>query len=182
MIRTTRRRLTIAAVAASLIAPVAATVATSSASAATSPYCGITWGSLAKTSSTMTEGNILGVRSGRHACYDRLVVDLGKGIGKVGYTVSYVPNVSGPSNIPVALTGGAKIQVTVNAPATKRVPASGVVNYSGWNTFRQLKWVASFEGYTDFGLGVRARLPMRVFTLVNANGSKRLVVDVAHRW
>lgn len=182
MIRTTRRRLAVAVAAASLIAPVAATVATTSASAATSPYCGIYWGSLAKTSSTMTQGNVLGVRSGRHACFDRLVVDLGRGSGKVGYTVSYVNDVEGPSGVPVALAGGAKIQVTVNAPAMKQVPTSGVVNYSGWNTFRQLKWVASFEGYTDFGLGVRARLPMRVFTLSNADGGQRLVIDVANKW
>ncbi|MDN5790994.1 MAG: hypothetical protein L0H25_09015 [Micrococcales bacterium] len=182
MITATRRRLAIAAAAASLIAPVAATAATTSASAASRPYCGIYWGSLQKSSTNMTQGNILDVRSGRHACFDRVVFDIGKGSGTVGYTVRYVSSVRGPSGAPVALNGGAKLQVTVNAPAAKQVPPSGVVNYSGWNTFRQLKWVSSFEGYTDFGLGVRARLPMRVFTLPSAGGGQRLVIDVANRW
>jgi hypothetical protein len=31
------------------------------------------------------------------------------------------------------------------------------------------------------GLGVRARLPFRAFTIQDATGS-RLVIDVAHRW
>ncbi|EWC59406.1 hypothetical protein UO65_5352 [Actinokineospora spheciospongiae] len=42
---------------------------------------------------------------------------------------------------------------------------------------RQLAWAGSWEGTTDLGLGVRARLPFRVFTLPG-----HVVVDVAHRW
>ncbi len=182
MITSTRRRLAFAAAAASLIVPVTAAAATTSATAATSPYCGISWGSLQKSSTPMTQRAVTNVRSGQHPCFDRLVIDLGQGAGTVGYTVRYVNSVMGPSGLPVAVNGGAKLQVTVNAPATKQVPSSGVVNYSSWNTFKQLKWVSSFEGYTDFALGVRARLPMRVFTLSNADGGQRLVIDVANRW
>jgi hypothetical protein len=50
-------------------------------------------------------------------------------------------------------------------------------NVAGYTTFRQVGWGGSFEGYSTVGLGVRARLPFRVFR----NGSD-LVVDVAHRW
>ena len=182
MISSTRRRLAIAAAAASLLVPVAATAATTSASAATSPYCGIAWGSLQKSSPLTTQRPVTTLRAGQHACFDRLVIDLGKGAGGVGYAVRYVDAVRGPSGLPVAVTGGAKIQVTINASATTRVPPSGVVDYSGWSTFRQVRWVSSFEGYTDFGLGVRARLPMRVFTLASADGGQRLVIDVANRW
>ena len=39
----------------------------------------------------------------------------------------------------------------------------------------------SFEGQTTFGVGVRTRLPFRVFALSGATGTK-LVIDVAHRW
>ena len=36
---------------------------------------------------------------------------------------------------------------------------------------------------TTVALGVRARLPYRVFTLYDASTNRsRLVVDVAHRW
>jgi hypothetical protein len=51
------------------------------------------------------------------------------------------------------------------------------VNVSGYRTFRQVAWAGSFEGVTTVGLGTRARLPFRVFTLPG-----RVVVDVAHRW
>jgi hypothetical protein len=179
--RSRRRRLVVTAALAGLVAPVAATASTGSASAA--PYCGIVWGSLAKTSMPLATGRVLAVRSGQHTCFDRVVFDISRGTGKVGYNVRYVSQVTGPgSGLPVTLDGGARIQITVHAPATTRVPTTGVVNYAGWRTFRQLRWLGSFEGYTDFGLGVRARLPMRVFTLTNADGGQRLVVDVAHLW
>ena len=92
----------------------------------------------------------------------------------------YVSAVTSPgSGLPVAVSGGAKIQVTVNAPSTLGMSTR---TFSGWRTFRQLKNVGSFEGYTDYGLGVRARLPMRAFVLTDADGGRRLVVDVAHQW
>jgi hypothetical protein len=181
---TTRRRLAAVTVVAALTTPVALTVATTAADAASTsaPYCGITWGSLPQvTSPTLTwSGKVTAARSGQHACYDRVVFDVAKGTGKLGYNVRYVTQVLGPgSGLPVPLNGGAKIQITIDAPSTL---APSTTNYPGWQTFRQLKFVASFEGYTDYGLGVRARLPMRAFVLTNTDGSKRLVVDVAHHW
>ena len=132
---------------------------------------------------TRATGAVKAARYGQHACYDRLVFDVAKGSGRLGYHVRYVTSVTSPgSGLPVTVAGGARLQVTINAPATARIPASGSVTFTGWRTFRQLKWVGSFEGYTDVGLGVRARLPMRTFVLDNADGSKRLVVDVAHSW
>ena len=176
-----------------LIALVAGTVPlTASAASATTPaatpYCGIRWGSLPKTSSTLVAGPITNVRSGRHACYDRLVIDL-KGKAP-GYTVKYVNTFTGAaSGLPIPLRGGAKLSVTVNAPAyTPQGKASftpksraNVVDVTGYRTFRQVRWDSSFEGYTQLGVGVRARLPFRVFTLQDATTS-RLVIDVAHHW
>jgi hypothetical protein len=40
----------------------------------------------------------------------------------------------------------------------------------------------SFEGVTNVGLGLRARLPFRVFTLSGPGSTTRLVIDVAHAW
>jgi hypothetical protein len=54
---------------------------------------------------------------------------------------------------------------------------SELVDVSGYQTFRQVAWAGSFEGESTVGLGVRARLPFRVYTLPG-----RIVVDVAHRW
>ena len=187
--RTIIRFLAVTAAAAALATPAAVTRASSTATStataatATAPYCGIAWGSLAKTSNPLWTGAVKAARYGQYTCYDRLVFDIARGSGRLGYHVRYVSSVTSPgSGLPVAVTGGAKLQVTINAPATMRIPSSGSVTFTGWRTFRQLKWVGSFEGYTDVGLGVRARLPMRTFVLDNADGSKRLVVDVAHRW
>jgi hypothetical protein len=192
--RTTRVAIRSLAVAAALGGiPVAAstalpaTASTTSATAA-APYCGITWGSLPKTRSTMAAGPVTGVRSGRHTCYDRLVVDLA---GRApGYTVKYVSNVytQGQGAL-VPLRGGARLLVVANAPAYRPdgtasfVPRNPreVVDVTGYSTFRQVAWAGTFEGYTSMGLGVRARLPFRVLTLTDATTS-RLVIDVAHHW
>jgi hypothetical protein len=174
------RSLVVAAAAALL--PVAA--ATSSAQAA--PYCGITWGSQAKSSARMVPGPVTNVRAGRHACFDRLVVDV-KGRAS-GYAVRYTTAVvtEGQGAV-VPLRGGAKLLVVVRAPAygssAAYTPANEneVVNVSGFTTFRQVAWAGTFEGQTSLGVGVRARLPFRVLTIQDATSS-RLVIDVAHRW
>ena len=51
------------------------------------------------------------------------------------------------------------------------------VNITGYQTFKDTRFAGSFEGDTQVGIGVRARLPFRVIQL-----SDRLVVDVAHTW
>jgi hypothetical protein len=90
----------------------------------------------------------------------------------------------------VPLRGGAQIRIIVHAPAynergrlTYR-PANPreLVDVTGYSTFRQVAWAGSFEGQTTIGLGVRARLPMRVFVLPRDGGGHRVVIDVAHRW
>lgn len=157
-------------------------------SATAAPYCGITWGSFAKSSTAQTSAPIVNARAGRHACFDRLVIDI-RG-GGAGYTVRYVGAVVGVSGVATPLRGAADLQVTVNAPAydargnaTYRPPArTEAVNVSSFTTFRQVAFIDSFESRTTFGLGVRARLPFRAFTLAGPGTSSRLVIDVAHRW
>jgi hypothetical protein len=56
------------------------------------------------------------------------------------------------------------------------------VNVAGWRTFRQVSIDGQFEGFQTVGLGVRARLPFRVFVLAGPNIYSRMVIDVAHRW
>lgn len=155
---------------------------------AAAPYCGITWGSAAKSSSTMVTGPITSVRAGRHACFDRMVIDL-KGKAP-GYSVRYVSAVrtEGEGKL-VPLRGGAKLLVVTRAPAYTSTGAPSytpknpkeLVDLTGYTTFRQAAWAGTFEGQTSIGLGVRARLPFRAFTTRDAKGS-HLVVDVAHHW
>jgi hypothetical protein len=161
--------------------------AAASVSASNPPSCGITWGSLAKRGGSMTTAPITDVRAGRHDCYDRLVVDIS---GEAGYRVGYVTSVvQDGSGRAVPLRGGAKLQIIVLAPTYKSSAAntfpatrSELVDVSGFSTFRQVAGAGSFEGQTTIGLGVRARLPFRVFTLAGPGSHSRLVVDVAHHW
>ena len=170
-----------------LAATITAAVLTVPAQAATAPYCGITWGSLAKTAgpSAATPARITGVRAGGHDCYDRLVVDLVNAPAWASYQVAYGTVRGVGSGQPVPVAGGATLQITMRAHGENfAVPdPAHVVSVAGFQTFRQVVWVGSFEGTTVTGLGVRARLPFRVLTLAGpAAGETRLVVDVAHRW
>ena len=168
------------AVGSGLVAPGPATAA---------PYCGLVWGSLMKDAEGMSAANVTNVRTGQHYCFDRLVIDLNGPVS--GYTVRYVPQVTQDgSGLPVPLRGQAFLQVTVNAPAYdgqgnatyKPADPKELSNVSGYQTFRQVAWANSFEGYSSLGLGVRARLPFRVFTLAGPDAGSRLVIDVAHFW
>ncbi|MFC9964770.1 hypothetical protein ACFVH4_11065 [Nocardia ignorata] len=170
-----------------LLACFAAAVGLSTLPAAATPsYCGLAWGSLDKSSPNYSSGVVRDVRAGRHDCYDRLVIDLTG--PQAGYRVGYVGTVTQDgSGAGVPLRGGAFLQVTVLAPAHDDAGAStylpsnrsDLVNVNGYQTFRQVAWAGSFEGQTTLGLGVRARLPFRVFTL---EGPSRVVIDVAHYW
>jgi hypothetical protein len=168
------------AVASGLVAPGPASAA---------PYCGLVWGSLVKANPAMSQAQVTNVRTGQHYCFDRLVIDLNGPVG--GYTVRYVPQVTQDgSGLPVPLRGQAFIQVTVNSPAYDQNgkstynPANRreLTNVTGYQTFRQVAWAGSFEGYSSLGIGVRARLPFRVFALEGPAAGSRLVIDVAHFW
>lgn len=166
----------------SLLAVLFIVVPAGQASAA--PYCGITWGSAAKSAYPTQAGNLVNIRAGRHDCYDRLVFDATGPAN--GYWVSYVDTMTeDPSGVVIPLRGGAKLSVTVQAPSYDEnyvqtyhyANRSELVNVAGYQTFRQVAFAGSWEGTTTVGLGVRARLPFRVFTQPN-----RIIVDVAHFW
>lgn len=155
--------------------------------ASAAPYCGIRWGSLPKTTADTSNSSLTNVRTGRHACFDRMVFDMNGSAS--GYNVRYVSNVytDGAGKL-VPLSGGAKLRVIVHAPSYnpnnyavtykatvgKTLPG---VNLKGYKTFRSAKFAGSFEGQSTVGLGVRAKLPFRVFKIDN-----RVVIDVAHKW
>ncbi len=187
--RTVRHLALPATVALALLAPVTA-VSTATAAAAQAD-CTTAWGSLVKRQAPRVTGEVTDVRSGRHRCFDRLVVDLGAGGSRPGFRVEYVDVVRADgSGAEIPLRGAAQLRVVVTAPAydeegrpTYR-PADRreVVDVTGYDTFRQVALAGTFEGTTTVGLGVRSRLPMRAFALADADGGHRVVVDVAHAW
>ncbi|MGC0327151.1 hypothetical protein RKD23_000141 [Streptomyces sp. SAI-170] len=155
-----------------------------------STACPTGWGSLAKTRTAGTATPVTNVRTGRHACYDRMVIDIpGASRSHLGYSVRYVNHLYQDGSgrlIPVG--GGAVLEVRVTAPSydpdtgAPTYPAKAGrslpgVNLTGYRTFRDARFAGSFEGDTQLGLGVRARLPFRVL-LVDGH----VVVDVAHTW
>ena len=151
-------------------------------------YCGITWGSTPKTAPASSSAPVSDVRTGRHACFDRLVVDMSG--PAPGYRVEYVPQFTGiGSGVPIPLRGAADLRVVLAAPAyddghPTYSPADTweLVDVAGYSTFRQIATAGSFEGSTELGVGVRARLPVRAFVLAGPGAGSRLVVDVTHSW
>jgi hypothetical protein len=171
-----------------------------SGSADAAARCNTRWGSLSKqTPNSYVEasfpvggqqGHLTGVRSARHRCFDRLVLDI-DGLGANDFHVSYVDEVTQDgSGYSVPVAGGAFLQIGVMAPSYDQsgTPTYQPVNWTelrnvaGYRTFRQVAFAGSFEGRTSLGLGVRARLPFRVFSLDGPGDGSRLVIDVAHRW
>lgn len=157
--------------------------------AAHSAFCQQRWGSTAEQAGGSVSARVTEVRAGRHACFDRLVVDLqGR---PPAYRAEYVSAiVQDGSGKVVAVRGGARLQIVLNAAAhdddgrsTLRTGTRReLVSVSGYRTLRQVALVGDFEGLTTIGVGVRARLPFRVFTLPGPRGGSRLVIDVGHRW
>lgn len=155
----------------------------------TADHCPNPWGSLPKEADTISVGTVIDLRAGRHECFDRLVVDVDD--GTAGYVVRYVDELveDGRGNV-VPLRGGADLEVRVHSPARDDrgqptfdpADKTEAVAVDGFSTFRQVRFVGSFEGDTQIGLGVRARLPFRAFVLDGGGDSSRLVIDVAHRW
>ena len=177
------------------LACTATLVGVQATSAQAAPYCGITWGSLSKSASSWTSTPIVGARTGRHDCWDRLVIDLA-GKPAPGYNVQYTDGLwADGSGQRYAVSGGAVLTISVGAPTYDSsgrltVPWTGGTHIvspnsfsaGGYRTFRDLVYAGSFEGETRFGLGVRARLPFRVFTLDGPGDGTRVIVDVAHAW
>jgi hypothetical protein len=167
---------------------VSALVLTAPAQAA-APYCGITWGSLAKQAGNSAPGGLgdelTAVRAGRHTCYDRLVLDISGTTHVNSWRVEYVSAVrSDGSGAVVPLRGGAFLQITAGTHDDGYHPANQreLANVAGFTTFRQVASAGGFEGYSSVGLGVRARLPFRVLTLSGPGNTARVAIDVAHAW
>lgn len=153
------------------------------------------WGTASVAGSlTMTPSPLYLTRVGRHACYDRVAFDI-NGPQAAGFTVRYVPVVRADgSGMPVPVAGRAALQVIVRAPMLGTdnqahqpsviVPTVGQnlvspARLAGWSSLRAVAYAGSFEGQTTVAVGVRERLPFRVF--VTGDGSyKHVVVDIAH--
>ncbi|MGA5414506.1 AMIN-like domain-containing (lipo)protein [Streptomyces pseudogriseolus] len=181
---------TVVLLGATLATAAVPAVAVPAAAPAAATACPTGWGSGDRTAGAATAESVRNVRTGRHDCYDRMVVDVpGAARGDLGYSVRYVDRLhQDGSGRHIPVSGGAVLEVRVTAPAYD--PGTGAATYparagrplpgvdlTGYRTFRDARFAGSFEGDTQLGLGVRGRLPFRVQQL-----DGRLVIDVAHTW
>jgi hypothetical protein len=125
---------------------------------------------------------LLNVRVGRHAAYDRVVLDISG--PAPGYRVGYVRRlVYDGSGAPVPLAGKAFLEIAAT-PAMAHTGDTGLNVFCCARLFKPnlptVKGVAltgDFEGVVSVGLALDRRAGFRVLTLSNPT---RIVVDVAH--
>jgi hypothetical protein len=172
--------------------PTTTQAGTSAAACVPMPWSG--WGTRPQQHAGSSSAPVYLVRAGRHECSDRVVFHL-NGPDPVGYSVRYVDVVSEDgSGRPVPVAGGAALQVAINAPAlgqdshgyVGKVLAEPRADFyppaqlAGWSSLREVRYAGSFEGQTTIAVGVRARVPFHVFTVLDSGGDYRSVVlDVA---
>jgi hypothetical protein len=125
---------------------------------------------------------LVAVRAGRHAGFDRVVFELQGNLP--GYRIQYVPQVvQDGSGDPVALAGNAFLNVVLT-PTNAHDTETGTPTWTGpkrittgFPAVEQIAFAGDFEGNVTFGLGIRHRAGFRVLELRDPT---RIVVDVAH--
>ena len=162
---------------------------TPSPSAAPPAPCAGGWGSEQKTVPDLGRAPLVAVRTGSDSCADRVEFELDG--PAAGYAVSYVDEVvQDGSGAPLTVPGGARLQVQLNHPAYSdagQATYSGRVgeplaSVSGYRSLQSVVFAGSFEGYSTFGVGVRARLPFRMSVVDGPEARSRLVLELAHTW
>jgi hypothetical protein len=180
---------TIARLLVALLLALTGALVAGAPAAAAAPACDPTVGSQPKTAALMSTSPLVAIRTGHDRCWDRVVFQVAGSVG-AGWDVRYVDTVvQDGSGAPLAVPGGARLSVVLHHPSTDEQGAptypariGPVANVVGSPTLRSVVFGGSFEGYTTVGVGVRARLPFRVFTLAGPGGDTRIVLDVLHGW
>lgn len=125
---------------------------------------------------------VVDLRVGEHAGYDRIVIDLDGALP--GYRVQYVPSLHfDASGAAVPLSGTAFIQISLT-PANAH-DGQGNSVYQGpqvttfsMPTLRGVAMTGDFEGVVSFGIALSSHAGFRVSTLTSPS---RLVIDLQHQ-
>jgi len=125
--------------------------------------------------------HVVNVRTGQHATYDRVVIDL-KG-GAPGYRIGYVREVREDGSGKVVDTRG-RANLLVRLTPANAHHENGSPTYAGPSRFdvdypalRAVAFAGDFEATVAIALGIRHKNGFRVLTLRNPT---RIVVDIAH--
>ena len=133
---------------------------------------------LAKTRPDGAGPELVGVRTGRHRGYDRVLFTFRGALP--GWRVGYVPVVRADgSGRTVPLRGGTYLAVAFTPARAhdargKATFAAGTLG-PGYPRLRQVRLAGDFEGRVAFGLGLHGRTGFRVTELT---GPPRLAVDI----
>ena len=121
------------------------------------------------------------IRTGRHATFDRVVIDLDG--AAPGYKVGYVKEVRADGSGKVVDTRG-RANLLVRLTPTDAHDSDGHATYDGPRRFtvgypalREVALAGDFEATVSIALGISRKNGFRVMTLSNPT---RVVVDIAH--
>jgi hypothetical protein len=125
--------------------------------------------------------HVVDVRTGRHATFDRVVIDM-QGDAP-GYRVGYVKEVRADGSGKVVDTRG-RANLLVRLTPANAHHENGRPTYSGPSRFtvdypalREVAYAGDFEGTVSIALGISHKNGFRVTTLTEPT---RIVVDIAH--
>jgi hypothetical protein len=191
--RTTTRKVILAgllclatvAAAAPASAGPAPAVAPAAVAQAAAPWCGLTWGSGAKSGGALRTPELVKITTSAFDCWDRVTFEFAGPVD--GYSVAYatvIPSEGEGRDLAPYVAGGAKLAVSLRAPAYTYPAVQGAhpVSVVRRQTLRDVLFAGSYEGYTQAAVGVRATLPYRVFVAAGPGTHSRIIVDVAHFW
>jgi hypothetical protein len=127
------------------------------------------------TAAAATNSYVTKVAVGQHADFDRIVITFHGSVPN--HQIRYVRSVhQDPSGKRVDLLGKARLLITVHPTLSTKPQRQGTVT-PRFPEVRQIKGAGNFEGYTSYGVGLKAHRPFHVSTLTSPN---RLVIDVEH--
>ncbi len=157
--------------------------AAAKAAAAKARACSTAWGTGQEATGPASAAAVFQVRTGQNECYDRVVFQFDG--STTGYAVTYTDRVnaedSGRNLVPYT-AGEAYLRVRLRAPSNLvNNPGDHVANVFRYQTLRDVVYGGETTNRTTFVVGVRNRLPFRVFTLTGPGDDSRIVLDVAHR-
>ena len=143
---------------------------------AAAPYCGITWGSLPEQRRRhRSAAPLTNARAGRHACFDRLVIDMTASIGLSGALRQRGPEPRARVPRSSRCGAGPSCRSTVQSMATSRPAMPNVHRLHDVPPGRLGRQLRGLQHR-------RARRPGAAALPGLPAPGPYLVVDVAHRW
>lgn len=123
---------------------------------------------------------IFDIRSGRHECFDQVTFDV-EAAGDVGFSVGYADGaVQGQgSGLDQPVAGGAALNVIIDADVPVPDLFVGYDFAADWPALKEVKYLSSFEGKTQFAVGTASKTPFAVELVPNGD-TNRVVLYIAH--